>query len=124
MVIRKTNSYDRLYLISLLSESEAGRYVLRNNFDIFLEHLVAWHRCGFAFSKLRDGGDFDPFLDENIEKIIDRIEPEDILETTLALSHISDKSDSVIDNCIRTHKRDYVHTMYLDGLLKRIYVIL
>ncbi len=119
MIIRKVPVLDRLYFLSLLTEEEPGRYAIKKNFDVFLDYIVDWHRCGFAFSKLREGKTFDSFLDDNIDTIYDMIEPEDALETSLALSHISSKSDSVINKYITNHKKDYTHTMYLDALAKR-----
>lgn len=118
-IIKKVSPYNRLNFLLLVTEHEAGRFAIKNNFDSFLESLVEWHKCGFAFEKLAAEEDFRPVLDENMQKIFDTITPEDILETSLTLSHISDESDNVINNSIASHKKDYILSMYLSGLLKK-----
>ena len=118
-IMKKVSTHNRLNFLLLVTEHEAGRFAIKNNFDSFLENLVEWHKCGFAFEKLAASKDFRPVLHENMQKIFDTITPEDILETSLTLSHISDESDNVINNSIASHKKDYILSMYLSGLYKK-----
>ena len=118
-IMKKVSTHNRLNFLLLVTEHEAGRFAIKNNFDSFLENLVEWHKCGFAFEKLAAAKDFRPVLDENMQKIFDTITPEDILETSLTLSHISDESDNVINKSIASHKKDYILSMYLSGLYKK-----